>query len=209
MAIPLSQLKELKEIDIQDLKELIDLSELKEKLLEHKEILIAIVIVGISFVVCLSLFKGRQLEIRRLREDITLIEKKIPLAKAYKENQAQLNQFKKDFPPALAANKLVELLNNMAAQHKINILSFSPAQDRSDTLYNQTSIQIQVSAENYTQLVQFVTEIEQSSYAIRLDQWSGYLASAAEGPRRGQSLGSNPEETISASIDISTLDLKR
>jgi len=207
-------LKDLNNIDIKDLQN-IDLGQIKDRLQGQPDLLIDILLVVVTLVVLSSTF-NKYTEATKLSgiETVELQEQLVALEK-FEAAKKQHHDFLKEAPKSIAGDQLVQTLSEFAIRRDVQILSFSPAQKKSNKLVSLTSVKVNIASENYANIVLFVNDIEKSSYPIRIENWSGSSLGPGETSMRSSRRSSRrtadettKKEYIKATITIESVELK-
>ena len=206
-------LKDLNNIDIKDLRN-IDWSYVKGQLQSRPDLLINILLMIATFTVLISSYSkytemkhSSKAETEELQERLAAIEK-------FEAAKTQHNDFLKTAPKSITGDQLIQTLSEFAINRNVQILSFSPAQKKSNKLVSLTSVKVNVASTKYSDIILFVHDIEQSSYPIRIENWSGTSTTqdeiSAQSSRRSSRWNTNTEtgeDYIKATITIESVEL--
>ena len=197
-------LGQLNKIDIKDLKN-IDYVKLAQVIKKRPDALInTVAIVGLLFFT-FQFYTKRQIEVSKLKKEITASESKLEIIEIYNQTQTGLKEFMADVPKKITADDLINLVTDFAVASNVQIESFSPAKKQSESLYDLTSIILNISADDYKSIWLFIHNIEKSEYAVRIDNWTGYM-----GTRTGRQRQNITADTssIKATLEIASINFK-
>ena len=209
-------LKDLNSIDIKDLKN-IDLGEIRDRLQSQPDLLIIILLAVVTLAVLFSSFNGYTEATKSSEIETVELQKRLAAIEKLESVQKLHASFVKDAPKAIAGDQLIQTLSEFALRRDVEILSFSPVQKKSNKFVNLTSVQVNIRSEDYTSIILFVHDIEQSSYPIRIENWSGTSITPDETSKRRsrrstrQPVNKDKEdlkEYIKATITIESVELK-
>jgi len=163
---------------------------------------------GKVFVVFYS-FGYRDRTTKEIKAKITEFETKLSAIEVQKKSAEHLADFFKSFPEAIPSEPLINYLNNLANQNRIEIISIFPAKKTSKTLYELTTLQMQLAAHAYADLSLFIYDIENSPYAVRIENFSSNAASlaAAVRPRAPGEIPVREEPQIRATLRVGMVEL--
>lgn len=197
-------LKKLNEIKIEDLKN-VDYKALWENLKKQPDRIILTVLIVITSIFMLGYISKRPKKIQQLNTEIRVLEEKIKAIKSYEERKKELDDFMNNMPETIAVDTMRKLLNDLAVKNNIYIDGFSPAQREERDLYETIRFQLNLSADEYRDIVSFVRDLESTPYGIRVDNWRGNMGQrAAAGQRRGQ-----PEQLkFAVALNVTAVNLK-
>lgn len=207
-------LKDLNKIDIHDLKN-IDWRQAKAQLQSRPGLIINILLIGVTlFVVSSAYQKYARLTKSLGREAAELREKADALEKS-RLTQKQYDDFLKSVPEVIPGDRMVETLAGFAVNRGVQILSFSPAKERSDNFIHLTNVEIHIASKDYANIILFMRDIETSPYSIRIGKWSGSSGAPEEfsGRRSRRPIRQMVDETvqkehIEATVEIESVTFK-
>ena len=171
------KLQDFKKIDINDLKNL-DFAKILEEILAKPDMAANAALVILSLFVMFQIFNGRQGEIKTLKGKLEQLEKKGAVIETYHATQKQFTAFISNLPKGVPEDTVIEKLTDFAANHDVQILSFSPAKMESKKFYDKVIVNLNIISKNYKNLCLFVNDIENSPYALRLERWGGFMEEA-------------------------------
>lgn len=193
-------IKDLANIDINDLKN-IDLNDIKLRILSRPDILIDIILIGITIYVTIFIYSGNELKKVSLNKNIKEMEEKLNVVVDLKSANETYKKFKEDFPESLTSEQIVDRISVFGVNNNIQIQSFSPAKEQKSKYITLTTVQINVVAANYENIISFMKDIETAPYALRVESWNGSMASQG----RRETTASN--DSINADIMIGSIKL--
>lgn len=172
-------IQDLAKIDINDLKNL-DFAKIQEDILAKPDIAVNVALVLLSIFIMFQFYNGRQAEIKTLMGKLEELNKKVTMVDTYYATQKQLNEFKTDLPKGINEYKMIEELSNFASNRNVKISSYTPASRESKKYFDKVIVNLSVSTHSYKDMCMFVNDIENSDYALRLDNWHGSMEDAGE-----------------------------
>ncbi len=191
------KISDLSKINIKD----IDLAKIQENLLQKPDLLIQLIITGISFFILIKVVAGGLLEEKKVQEKIQELGKKVARIKAHDDLQKEYSQFLADLPPGLPTDDLMGRVTELAGEHSIQISNFSPPKEIKKKFHTLTILSLNVTANNYQDMVTFIRSIEESSENLRVDRWTS--AAKAQTTNSGEAASAEEDkESVSAQIDI-------
>ncbi|MBF0521848.1 MAG: type 4a pilus biogenesis protein PilO [Candidatus Omnitrophica bacterium] len=197
-------LAKLNSINVEQLKEYlnpenlknINPEQIKEFILSNPDSAIKSVIIIITIFMALHFFYSHKQKADLLTNEIAQEEKLLSVITEYTETKKSHDDFIKNFPQGIPSYELLDTLSDIAAQNKVQITNFSPAEEKNSDLWQTINVGITVTAKDYTAMVRFIHNIENSKYALRVDRWGGEL-----NPSQGQ-------EAMRFNINITSVRLK-
>ncbi|MBN1869617.1 MAG: type 4a pilus biogenesis protein PilO [Candidatus Omnitrophica bacterium] len=208
-------LKDLNKIDIKDLQN-IDWSQIKNRVLTQPDLAINIVMSLITVIILFTTFDKYKATSKIFNDEITDLEKRLAAFEKFEDTEKQTKEFLDKIPKAIGSDQVIQTLSEFAVRRSIQILSFSPAQKKSNNFVSLTSVEVNVASENYANLVLFIRDIENSPYPIRIINWAGLpmdeYSSTSQWSRRQPSMAppviTDKKGYIKATITIESVELK-
>lgn len=195
--------KKLNEIDVKD----VNWTALKDKFLERKELLVMATAIVVTGLMLMSTVGKRISESRDLKKRIVDMEEKVAFIKEHDKIKGSISKYVRNFPETLTQDKMISMLTDLAVKYGVTINSFSPGTRVDEGLYNRTSIQLDLSTEDYRNIVFMVGEIENDPRAIRLDQLTFDSGSSSRGRRSARQAEEEKQGLISVTMTISSIKL--
>jgi Tfp pilus assembly protein PilO len=195
----------LSQIDIKDLKN-INVAQIKEILQSRLDILLSVALIAGTILATTYIYTSQQNKAQRLNNDVRMMSETLDAVKINKEAQKKFDDFLAIVPKSIEYDDLVELLSEFAVDHNVRILSFSPAQEKTTDFVVITSVNVDVSSEEFKDIVLFLKGIEDAPYTLRVDKFSASMATPAFQQRGGPAPESNK---IEAEITIASIKLKK
>ena len=162
-------LSDLKHLELKDL----DLEQIKDNLLERKDLLINIGLVVATILVCFTVFNNNRKAAATAQAKVLQMQGKTDVIAQHQQSLDKTKEFKEQFLPTLSENDIVELVTNLAIKSKVQVLSYSPAQEASSGIYNRLTMQFIFTATEYADMLQFIYDIEHTPNALRVESWTG------------------------------------
>jgi len=195
----------LLQLDINTLKN-INWTKAREELWRRKDKLVVFVLIVVTLILCIYLFFGKSRENATLRTHVTSLEKKLKALEKLNSTKKDLEETKKKFPMEIPDDELISKIANLANAHGINISNFSPLSSDDRGMYTLTLVRLTgVVANDFKTMWAFLHDIENLSYAIRIESWStnfsAYLNLYLQNP-------SAPKPPMSATLMIGAVHIK-
>jgi Tfp pilus assembly protein PilO len=199
---------DIAKMNINDLQN-IDYQKLLSSIRKKPDIAISIVIPLLAIFVCFNIFTKSAIERRTLTNKNQEMEEKLTALSEYKTVENELQALLTSLSSKITENDFINTITDFATKNNIEIESFSPAQNKSDPIYDLTMINLSANTKNYNDIIKFITEIENSKANIRINSWSGSKGISQGGSRRGRN-PSNPEDlSINFRLDLALVTFKQ
>jgi hypothetical protein len=207
-------LKDLSKFDVKELQN-IDWGGFKDRLFSQPDffvnILLALITVSFVFSSSKKLISSSQ----QLQSQQAQLKIKLDALNQLNATKKTHKEFLEKAPQPVTDDQLIETLSEFAFQRDVQILSFSSPEKKSNNLLVLTSIELKIASEKYENIILFINDIENSSYAMRIGEWSGKLTRQAQisqgRPPRNNLQTTEKEdmtEYIQATVRIESLELK-
>lgn len=201
------KISDLSKINLQDLQK-ISVNDVQHFLLQRRDIAICLGLVIVSIIGAITLYNSSTAQVKKNKVQIINKEGLLIAMNEQKEISGKMDEFKNTFPKPLNTDQLIDQISTLAVDNGIQIETFSPAQEQSDTYKKVVSLDITVSSPNYESLIIFAKGIESLPYSIRIDEWSGRMAAPIRQSSRSSFQDKNiQDDEISAKIKISSVEL--
>lgn len=196
-------IRELASINIKGLQQ-IDKDEVIQFVRNRPVIFINIGIVLVSFLISFFIYTSYKNTAKSLKTKIIVLQKKLD-AKNIKEATAEdMNTFLGKFPKVINRDEFINQVSAMAFQEGVKIVRITPGNFEENEYLKSLKFNIQITAENFEKLINFIKSIENSKYAIRVQRINSSMASL----RRRKSSREGEEEIIQMDVDIVSMELK-
>lgn len=143
----------------------------KEFALTHKLETIAAGIVLVTVIFLWSFFSLQTPAIDALSAEVqALIDKESPahdLEKFTKEGSALFATI----PAPLPENRFITQLTSLANKRNVTVASFSPPETKEGGFFRRITSQLACSVDGFNDALLFINDIEQSSFALKVDAW--------------------------------------
>lgn len=197
-------LQSLLQLDITNLKN-VDWKKTWEDLSKRKDVLIAAALVLVAIIVSLNLFLSKSRQRAYLRSQISLFQQKSKAVDQLTQARKDLEEAKKGLPQEIVDDEIISKIAAMANKLNISITNFSPLTSEDRGNHSLTLVTLNVTANDFQSLWRFIHEVENSSYALRIENWatnlSGYLNQFLRNPEA-------PKPPMTARIVIGALHIK-
>ncbi len=167
-------IKDLSKIDVKDLKD-IDFNALLKDLQGRPTLLVNILLIIITLFVIIQIIVGYKTKVRIIHKEIPTLEEKKQVIQEAQKIKKNYKTFWDKLPPTISKDKFIELISDLAIANNIQIISLSPVDKRDDENKEilTTSLTIlATSKNNYDDLLSFIKALENTLYAIRIDEWT-------------------------------------
>jgi len=207
-------LKDLNNINIKDLKN-IDWGGAKERLQSQPDLLFNILLAIITVVVLFSTYNKYKEMAETSKNKIEILQERLMAYEKLQSVQEQQRAFLSMAPKAINIDQFIQTLSEFAIDRNIQILAFSPVENKNNQLIQLTSVKVNVASESYEDLILFIHDIEESSYPIRITGFSG-TADSPLGPLLRSSKRENLKKSsadttnvyIKATLTLEAVELK-
>lgn len=192
-------IEKLNSMEVKDL-QAIDLSEVKEQVLKKP-----IILVNISLII-LALFgimiiKGKNKQkLTKIKAEITSLQKKISTINDTKVIDDEYAQYVSNFPKPIDKVQFIDQITEIARTNDITIESFSPGKNVKKDFQSIDKLTLNITSENYQNLLGFVYDIENSQYALLIKNFSAH-------PQRTRRRAQNQTNTLNARLTIESVSL--
>lgn len=159
-------LSDLSKIDIKD----IDVAKLKDKAVQHKEVVAQGVLVLTSIVVAIMLVNQSQFEIGQFKFKIATLQAKTGAIDEYNSTQNAVKKFLDQVPAPVPEDKIISLVTDYAGQNNVRILTFTPAVLEKKNTLETTKLRFTLTAESFASMVRFMSDIERGKDFMQV--WS-------------------------------------
>ncbi len=207
-------LKDLNNIDVAALKN-IDWSQVRDYLRIRPDLTVNVLLVLATLITMFASYGSYKSSMTTLKRTAKELDEKMKSFEKLQITQKQHDEFLKNAPEAIKKGSFVETISELAIKRDIQIISFSPVKERNNTFVNLASIEVNVTSNNYANLVLFMRDIESSPFAIRVLTWSGKTSSSLDRISRRSSRSFSQKATdkeikpefIEATINIESVEL--
>ncbi|MCC6758332.1 MAG: type 4a pilus biogenesis protein PilO [Candidatus Omnitrophica bacterium] len=211
---PPQKITNLRQIDIAklDVKDLqnIDYQKLLKDVRKRPDTAISFAAPILALFICFNMFTKFQAEQKSLSRKIKEMSAKAKQVDDYNAAQAEFDNFKKALPPTITENEFLNKITDLAVKNDIQIESYVPGQSKTDPIYDITNINLVASANDFNAMGHFISDIENSGLAIRINSWSGTMGARTQSAanRRASQKGNMGELVINFRMDISSVTFK-
>lgn len=165
------KVSELKNININK----IDVKQINDFIVKQPNVVVSMIIIFIAMIVSFNFFSEKQNEIKGVKTQVTTMQSKIDAIKQYNQTLTEFNTAFDALPQGLSGPALIDTITEIAQKHNVRVLSFSPIQVQSEEYYDRVIINMSLSAKSYKDLLLFVSEIENSTHNLRVNEWNENL----------------------------------
>ena len=146
--------------------------ELREFVNERKIEVLSVVMVLLAIYGAFMIYSNRIKEIGGIELQIKLLEQKEKPAQEYQNVLDENKAYTFSLPPAMIENKFISELTAWAGRRGIRIKSFYPPKTKTEGFYLSTSISMSCAANNFYDAMLFLSDIERSKYALKINSFS-------------------------------------
>lgn len=207
---PAKSITSLNQIDIRkmDINELqnIDYQKLLSGVGKKPDTAISIVLVLLGILFSFNLLMKSQSEKKAIQNKIVEMQTKLEIVTQYKKAEEELENFIKNQPPKMTEDGFINKITDFAVKNSIQIESFSPAQNKSDPVYDLTSINLTASAADFNDVGLFIKDIENSKSNIRINNWSGNMGVSKNASRINEDTA---QSRVNFRLDIALVTFKQ
>lgn len=161
-------LKDLKNIDLNDLRN-IDVEDIKNVLLSRLDITINIALIGLTLFGTIYIFNWHRGKTSQLQNKIIELEEKKQIVKHHTKIKKEFDAFVDAFPSFMTKDELGKKLSEYAVDNNVQIISFSPQENKNKGLYDISSFKLRASSTEFKDLILFLKDIEKAPYSIRVN----------------------------------------
>jgi hypothetical protein len=191
-------LEDLKKFDIKS----IEPAKIVSLVLGKKELLVQVVLVGISVTILISMIGGYFSQQKQYREDAQKLNEKIDIIQSFESGNKKIKHFLSTVPKGMTEDQFSSQITDYAAQSNTVIDSFSPGPDMSNGLSSALTVQINLRAQSYKDFLMFIKSLEQAPFSLRIDS-----CSLSMGNTSGSLMSGSDNNSINAVIQISSVIL--
>jgi len=189
---------QLNNIDLDDLQN-INYKSLAINIIENrKDILANIILIVFTILYVISTNSESAKQLKNLISEHGIMQKKSEALVKLQHSENAIKRYIKKVPAAIPGDRLIATLNDLAIKSTIHIITYSPGETAISSLSETTMLDITVSALEYSNLWEFMKNLENSEYAIRVNYWSANV-NVAQRKRRKVVKSNN---AITANIKI-------
>ena len=197
-------IRELANINFKGLQQ-IDKDEIIQFIKSRPVVFINIGIVLASFLISYFIYSSYKSKAKSLTTKITALEKKVEAKKSKETILNDMHAIATKFPKIIGRDELINQVSAMAFQEEVKIIRITPGISEENDYLKTFKFNIQVTAEDFERLINFVRSMENSPYAIRVQR----ISSSMQGNKRRRASREDPEaEMIQMEIDIISMELK-
>lgn len=188
----------------------ISFDQVKDFFLTRSFIFLNLLWIGLTIMAAVYIYQGHQRAAQSNTVQMTELKEKQKVVSEYKTIKKEYDDFIKNFPESIPSDQLISKLSSFAVKNGVQILSFSPTEKKSTEYTESASVNLNIGAANYQNIIQFIKDIETSKYVVRIENWSGKI-SEKNLQRKSQMSAqttSSGENSIEANIQIISIKLK-
>lgn len=175
----------------------------------HRELMIYSGMVIGTLIVGVQMIGQQNIKIETMQRELASLEDKDKVISEYENTKKTVEDYMKSLPQGtVEMDSIINLINEFARNRDIQIQSFSPSGDRrSLDYYDVVYLELNVRTVDYKDLVLFIQDIEDSTYNLRIENWTVNLRKF-EGRGRSQPNPPSFDETINVVMQIASITFK-
>ncbi len=158
------KITDISKIDIKD----IDAAKIKDQLLQHKEVVVQIILGACSLFFAVSLFNQSQTEVTKYKTQIATLQAKAPAIEQYNKTQMDVKDYLKKVPEAVSEDKIINLVTDIAVKNGVKILTFNPANIDKRNSLETLSLRFTLVADSFLSMVRFMADIERGKDFLQI-----------------------------------------
>lgn len=169
-------LKKLNDIDIKDIQRSlanIDTKTLQDDLMKRKDIVLNIVLILSTFFGAQFLWSNTQRSITQMKKQTAELEEKSQTILNLEEEKQRSTNFLDKFPQGFSGfTAVIDRVSILADQTNVTIISFVPKAPQETDLLTTHQVEFSVTTSSYTNMIQFIQNIESSQENMRVNSWT-------------------------------------
>lgn len=194
--------KDLKKLDLAKLKEF-NLDRIKEELATKPKILFNAIFSLAAIGTMIYSFGYYKNEASQIQAEIVSLNQKLEMIRLTSTTEARYNEFFAKLPKVIPNNQLIGKISEFAEKAQVNVISFSPLKTNESEFVNQYIVNLNIKADTYQDLVNFINIIENSNFTLKVNKCTIRTNSAYMREYRGEG-----EVPLDAYIEIGSIQLK-
>ena len=188
----------------------ISFDQVKDFFLTRSFIFLNLLWIGLTIMAAVYIYQGHQRAAQSNTVQMTELKEKQKVVSEYKTIKKEYDDFIKNFPESIPSDQLISKLSSFTVKNGVQILSFSPTEKKSTEYTESASVNLNIGAANYQNIIQFIKDIETSKYVVRIENWSGKISEKNLQHKSQMPAQTAPpgENLIEANIQIISIKLK-
>lgn len=172
-------LNDLKNYDLKN----IDVAKLLGSLQQRKDILVSLAVIIATLFIINGIYTTQKGKVTTFVSRLAGSQEKQNAIQDYKQALEELNRFTRTLPEGPSdAEGILNTINELDGTRNIQISSLLPTQQENTELFKKMGMRLNCSTSSYTDLTQFISDIERSAYNLRIDQWSAVMSTQTQPP---------------------------
>ncbi len=189
----------------------INVNDLKEKIKSRPEIFIRILLIAITLFATMYIYKRHTGMVGELTEETQKMQEKLAAVENQKKVQQEYTDFMKSLPKSLPTDQVIDKISDFAVARDVQITSFSPTKNKNDAFTEMATLSINVTTQDYNNMILFIKDIEESPYSLRIEKWLGKLSDKSSEREELIDSPGRPQQIIGgveASIEVVSMKFK-
>ena len=149
----------------------IDINDLISRFLSQKVVIANIIVVVLGLLGGYYLYNNFTHQKQAAQQNIAMLQEKLATISTYQTTKKQFDEFKNTLPKSIDEDNLVDALSNYAIQNNVEVVSFSPVTSSDSAYYTRSSVDMNVRAKDFKQLVLFIKTLESEQMVLRLENY--------------------------------------
>ncbi|MCB9771978.1 MAG: type 4a pilus biogenesis protein PilO [Candidatus Omnitrophica bacterium] len=200
---------DISKLDVKDLQN-IDFQKILKDARQRPDTAIAFAVPILALFICFNIFTKSQNERRIVTTKIKEMEAKVKLVDEYNTAQEEFQTFLDTMPAKITEDEFITKITDFAVKNHVQIESFSPAQNKSDPIYDLKLINLTANAQDFNDMGHFIQDIENSGLSIRINSWNGNMGPQAQGGARRAIDPNNPNGlVINFRLEVASVTFKQ
>lgn len=164
----------LKSTDLKEVRN-IDYSKILDIIKQSPVYIIVVALIGGTIFLMISMIGRVKINENKYSQLSQEYEKKLQAINEDNAAKKVYNEFVNNFPKPLMGNQLVDKVTELASNRGIQILSFTPGSQISNSYLSSTIFNITVVSPEYNNIILFIDDIEKSRFGIRIERLNAKL----------------------------------
>lgn len=198
-------INKLNNIKVEDIKN-IDTLSIKSYLIKNADVSICIILVILTIFINLKIIESHKENLNTLNTKIEEMQNTLKAVEIDQKSDQKFTEILAEFPEPISINELSQILTGYASKYELQINNYSPGRAETTEGVKINSMSISTESPDFESMINFLKEIENSPYPIRLQSWSGTQGPVKEATQSARNDKIN-NKTISSKINIETYEI--
>ncbi len=199
-------INQLNSIDVKS----IDFSRINEEVFQRKDILVNAGVILLSVYFLFNIMGDRKDNISAHQEEIEVLQRKVSVVEELENTKGKIHQLLNSVSVGPSdVSSLINLINDFAIKHKVQILSFVPSGAEQTEYFEKINLDLSIASDSYANIGSFVYDIETSNKNLRIETWSVGGGATRRRGRWTQASQGKQEGDIQVSLRIASVNLNK